>query len=237
MTRGATPATPPRPGAPSAQAGARREAMDHEGPRAVVDAGSVPRRDHGAGESGFSSSIGSSVVFGRGCSCDTTEVSAPSRPPDRSPRRKPAALAAAYFARARGEAAEATPARRRIGRDVVGGLRHGVRAESLPSSGSQTARRSSNRRPKLAAKALSLPPSRKAPGSCSRRRREEDRPRRRGSRARPRSRLQPRAAQAVDRQAAAIRQPRQQRGHARDVALVLARLVGAAEDHFVDPRA
>jgi hypothetical protein len=48
-------------------------------------------------------------------------------------------------------------------------------------------------------------------------------------------RLHARAAQPVDRGARhARREPRQQRRHAGDVAVVLARLVGAAEDHVVD---
>ncbi len=48
-------------------------------------------------------------------------------------------------------------------------------------------------------------------------------------------RVEPRAAQAVDRRAGdVVRQPREQGGHARDVAVVLAGLVGAAEDHVVD---
>jgi hypothetical protein len=45
-------------------------------------------------------------------------------------------------------------------------------------------------------------------------------------------RAHPRRAQAVDRLAGhGDGQPREQRGHARDVAVVLARLVGAAEHH------
>ena len=47
--------------------------------------------------------------------------------------------------------------------------------------------------------------------------------------------LEPRAAQAVHRDAGdRLRQPRQQRRHARDVAVVLAGLVGAAEEDVVD---
>ena len=49
--------------------------------------------------------------------------------------------------------------------------------------------------------------------------------------------LQPGAAQPVDGLAGDLdRQPGQQRGHARHVAVVLARLVGAAEDHVLDAR-
>jgi hypothetical protein len=49
--------------------------------------------------------------------------------------------------------------------------------------------------------------------------------------------LQAAAAQPVDRQAADLdRQPGQQSGHSGDVAVVLAGLVGAAEDHVLDDR-
>ena len=48
--------------------------------------------------------------------------------------------------------------------------------------------------------------------------------------------LQPRAAETVHRLSRDLdRQAGEQRGHARDVAVVLARLVGAAEDHVIDP--
>jgi hypothetical protein len=47
--------------------------------------------------------------------------------------------------------------------------------------------------------------------------------------------LQPRAAQAVDRLSRHVdRQPREERRHPADVAVVLPRLVGSAEDHVVD---
>ena len=48
-------------------------------------------------------------------------------------------------------------------------------------------------------------------------------------------RREPRGAEPVDRDAAdRLRQPREQHGHARDVAVVLARLVRAAEPHVLD---
>ena len=48
-------------------------------------------------------------------------------------------------------------------------------------------------------------------------------------------RLEPGAAQSVDRLAGDLdRQPREQRAHARDVAVVLAGLIGRAENHVVD---
>ena len=47
--------------------------------------------------------------------------------------------------------------------------------------------------------------------------------------------VEPRGAEPVHRRARhAVRQPGEQRRHARDVAVVLARLIGAAEDDFVD---
>ena len=52
---------------------------------------------------------------------------------------------------------------------------------------------------------------------------------------RHRDRVETRAAQAVERHAArAVGKPGEQSGHAREVAIVLARLVGAAEDHVVE---